>query len=99
MPEPMNIRQVAQLARIAVREEDEDRLCAEMADILAFARRLQRLDVEGVPPTQHVIDLHNVLRRDEVQPPLPRQIVLEASPSSAGGYMTVPRTVEEGAAE
>lgn len=94
MSEMMNVRRIAELSKLAFTPEEEIRLSKEMAGILDFARQLQQLDVEGVPPTQHVLDLTNVLRADEVCHSLPQEAILNAAPAREDVYIAVPRTVE-----
>lgn len=99
MTEPTNVRSLARLARLAFAPEEEERLAREMEDILAFASQMQELDVAHVPPTQHVLELHTVLREDEVRQSLSREAILEAAPCRVEAYIAVPRTVEEGETE
>ncbi len=95
MPENMNIRNVAALAKIALNPEEEARLAPEMERILVFARQLQAIGVDGVPPTQHVLPLCNVFRADDGQPCLSRDAILSAAPAREENCIAVPRTVEE----
>lgn len=94
MSEHMNVRRVAELAKISLAPEEEVRLSAEMEGILAFARQLQQLDLADVPQTQHILDRVNVMREDEIAPSLPQETVLTAAPSREAAYISVPRTVE-----
>ena len=94
MSETMNVRRVAELAKLTLSSEEEVRLSADMVQILAFARQLQQLDLSGVPQTQHILDQMNVMREDEGQACLPQETVLDNAPSRADGYINVPRTVE-----
>lgn len=94
MPDMMNVRRMAELSKLSLTEEEEFRLSREMEGILKFARQLQRLDVEGVPPTQHILDLTNVLRGDEIQLSMPQESILSAAPDREEAYISVPRTVE-----
>lgn len=94
MSEHMNVRRVAELAKISLAPEEEVRLCAEMEGILAFARQLQQLDLTDIPQTQHILDRVNVMRPDEIAPSLPQKTVLEAAPSREDAYISVPRTIE-----
>ena len=94
MPDMMDVRHVAELAKIQLTQEEESRLAAEMEGILALACRLQQLDLQNVLPTQHLQDLKNVLRADEVQPGLSQEVVLQAAPDREAAYIAVPRTVE-----
>ena len=94
MSEMMNVRRVASLAKLSISPEEEARLSAEMADILAFAKQLEQLDLSDVPQMQHILDQVNVLRADEAAPSLPLETILAAAPSRAEGFIAVPRTVE-----
>lgn len=94
MSEMMSVRRIAELSKLAITQEEELRLAQEMAGILEFARQLQLLDMEGVPATQHALDLTNVLRTDEVQPSMSRETILAAAPARKDVYIAVPRTVE-----
>lgn len=94
MSEPMNIRRIAELAKLSVPADEEERLSREMDAILAFGRQLQELPLEGVLQTQHILDQHTALREDAVEPGLPQESVLQAAPARLDEYIAVPRTVE-----
>jgi aspartyl-tRNA(Asn)/glutamyl-tRNA(Gln) amidotransferase subunit C len=51
---------------------------------------MNRLELEGVEPTSHVVELQNVLREDTPRPSLPREKALEGGPDVAGGGFRVP---------
>ena len=44
---------------------------------------MNELDLEGVEPTSHVVELENVLREDVPRPSLPRETALEQAPDAA----------------
>lgn len=94
MPDTMNVRRAAELAKIAITPEEERRLSCEMAEILALARQLQQVDMTDVPQTQHILPQVNVFRPDEVKEGLPQEAVLSAAPAKADEYIAVPRAVE-----
>lgn len=94
MSDTMNVRRAAELAKITLTEAEEVRLQGEMAGILALAQKLQALDVTGVPQTQHILPLVNVLREDAVQPGLAQAEVLSVAPAREDTYIAVPRAVE-----
>jgi aspartyl-tRNA(Asn)/glutamyl-tRNA(Gln) amidotransferase subunit C len=81
---------VARLARLELSDEDLDRMSGELSTILEHVERMNELDLEGVEPTSHVVDLENVLRPDEPRPSWPRERVLEAAPDPAEGAFRVP---------
>ena len=94
MSEPMNIRRIAEMAKLSVTAEEEKRLSGELEAILAFGRQLQETPLADVPQTQHILDRHTALRKDTVQPGLSAAAVLEAAPARLDEFIAVPRTVE-----
>jgi aspartyl-tRNA(Asn)/glutamyl-tRNA(Gln) amidotransferase subunit C len=81
---------VARLARLALTEPEVDRMADELSKVLDHVDRIRELDLDGVPPTSHVIEVGNVLRTDEPVPPLPRELVLEQAPEPVDGFFGVP---------
>jgi aspartyl-tRNA(Asn)/glutamyl-tRNA(Gln) amidotransferase subunit C len=51
---------------------------------------MNRLELEGVEPTSHVVELENVLRADEPRPSWPKEEILEPAPDPAEGAFRVP---------
>ena len=51
---------VARLARLELREEEVERLGAQLNDILAAVSKVSELDLSDVPPTSHPLDVVNV---------------------------------------
>lgn len=71
---------MARLARLELSEEEVERMAAELSHVLDHIEKIRELDLDGVPPTSHVIDVVNVLRADEPEPSLPREAALAAAP-------------------
>ena len=63
---------------------------AELSKILEHVERMDELDLEGVEPTSHVVELQNVLREDVPRPSMPRERALESAPETADGGFRVP---------
>jgi aspartyl-tRNA(Asn)/glutamyl-tRNA(Gln) amidotransferase subunit C len=81
---------VARLARLRLDEDELERMAAELSGILEHVDRIAALDLDGVEPTSHVVELENVLRPDEPRPSWPRDVVLEPAPDPADGAFRVP---------
>jgi aspartyl-tRNA(Asn)/glutamyl-tRNA(Gln) amidotransferase subunit C len=81
---------VARLARLRLSEEEIERMAPELSKILGHVETMNKLDLEGVEPTSHVVDLVNVLREDVPRPSLPREKALEQAPDAAPGGFRVP---------
>lgn len=65
-------------------------MSAELSKVLEHIERISELDLDGVPPTSHVIDVTNALRPDEPQPSLPVELALDQAPEPLEGGFGVP---------
>ena len=81
---------VARLARLELSDDEVGRMAAELSHVLDHIEKIRELDLEGVPPTSHVIDVVNALRADEPAPSLPREVILQAAPEPLNDGFGVP---------
>jgi aspartyl-tRNA(Asn)/glutamyl-tRNA(Gln) amidotransferase subunit C len=81
---------VARLARLRLSDEEVEKMSGELSTILAAIEQIGELDLEGVDPTSHVVDLENVLRPDEPRPCLPRERALANAPDASDDGFRVP---------
>ena len=81
---------VARLARLALTDDEVEKMSRELSGILEHVDRIAELDLEGVEPTEHVVDLENVLRPDKPRPSWPREKMLAQAPDPAEGAFRVP---------
>ena len=81
---------VAKLARLKLTDEEVERMAGELSVSLDSIEKIGELDLEGVEPTSHVVNLENVLREDVPRPSLPRERALENAPDSDGVGFRVP---------
>jgi aspartyl-tRNA(Asn)/glutamyl-tRNA(Gln) amidotransferase subunit C len=81
---------VARLARLELSEDEVERMAAELSKVLDHIEKIRELDLEGVPPTAHVVDVVNALRPDEPRPSLPAEVALAAAPEPVAGGFGVP---------
>jgi aspartyl-tRNA(Asn)/glutamyl-tRNA(Gln) amidotransferase subunit C len=81
---------VARLARLSLSDDEVQRMAGELSSVLGHIEKIAELDLDGVPPTTHVVDVPNALRPDEPRPSLPRDVVLAAAPAVADGGFLVP---------
>lgn len=89
------VAHVARLARLALADDELDRLTEELAGILAHAEDVAALDLAGVPPTAHPLPLVNVFRADIVSPSLDRPEVLAMAPWAEEDRFRVPRILAD----
>jgi aspartyl-tRNA(Asn)/glutamyl-tRNA(Gln) amidotransferase subunit C len=81
---------VARLARLELSDEEVERMSEELSHVLDHIEKIGELDLAGVPPTTHVVEVSNALRPDEVRPSLPREVALEQAPATSGDGFRVP---------
>jgi aspartyl-tRNA(Asn)/glutamyl-tRNA(Gln) amidotransferase subunit C len=81
---------VARLARLDLREDEVDRLTGELAAILDAVSKVAELDLAGVPPTSHPLDLVNVWADDEPRPSLSLDEAFANAPVREGDLFRVP---------
>jgi aspartyl-tRNA(Asn)/glutamyl-tRNA(Gln) amidotransferase subunit C len=94
VPVEIDIDHVARLARLSLNDEERERLRAQLGVILEHAAKVREVAVEDVPPTASAVPQVNVLRSDEPEPSLSRELVLSNAPESEDGRFRVPRVVE-----
>jgi aspartyl-tRNA(Asn)/glutamyl-tRNA(Gln) amidotransferase subunit C len=81
---------VARLARLALREEEIERLQEQLNAILEAVGKVSELDLADVPPTSHPLELTNVFAADEPRPSLPLEEALANAPEREGSFFRVP---------
>jgi aspartyl-tRNA(Asn)/glutamyl-tRNA(Gln) amidotransferase subunit C len=88
------VRQIAHLARIAVRDEEVDALAGELGRVLDFVGQLAQADISGVEPLAHPLDQALTLREDVVTEPDQRDAFLALAPEAQSGLYLVPKVIE-----
>jgi len=93
------VKKVASLARIAVTDDQAEKLVPELNNILGWVEQLGEVDVSGVEPMTAVTPNHLRLREDAVNAdPLTggnvRDKVLANAPQAEHGFFAVPKVIE-----
>lgn len=89
------IKNIALLSRLEVKEEHMAHVEKELSDILTYVAELNALELDGVEPMVHAVPLQNVFREDETKPSLNHELALSNAPEAEDGYFKVPRVVQE----
>ena len=90
----IDVKYVANLARLALEPEEERKIGAQLGEVLGYIDKLKKLDVTGIEPTAHATPRVNIARRDEVKASLPLTEALRNAPSQANDLFIVPKIVE-----
>lgn len=89
-----DVNYVAKLARLKLSPEEQQKIGAQLGDILGYIEKLKGVDVTGVEPTAHAFPLVNVVRPDEARPSMSHEDALRNAPQSSNGLFVVPKIVE-----
>ena len=81
---------VARLARLELSEDDVQRMAGELSKVLDHIEKIRELDLDGVAPTSHVVEVTDALRPDEPRPCLPPEVALASAPEPLEGGFGVP---------
>ena len=81
---------VARLARLALTDDEVERLTSELGAILDAVGVVSELDLADVQPTSHPLDLVNVWAEDVPHASLPLEEVLANAPEAENGLFRVP---------
>jgi aspartyl-tRNA(Asn)/glutamyl-tRNA(Gln) amidotransferase subunit C len=89
------VAHLAQLARLAVTEEELDLFAGQLDVILGAVARIGDVAAADIPPTSHAVPLQNVFRADEFRPSLPREDILAGAPAVEDFRFRVPQILGE----
>ncbi|MFO0918284.1 MAG: Asp-tRNA(Asn)/Glu-tRNA(Gln) amidotransferase subunit GatC [Planctomycetaceae bacterium] len=89
-----DVAKVARLARLELTDGELDSFTGQLSSILDYVAILDELNLDGVEPMVHAVELSNVLRADELKPSLPRPAALANAPKTDGKYFLVPAIIE-----
>jgi len=89
------VRHVAGLARLRLTDEEVARFSRDLSNILRYVAQLNELDTADVPPTAHPLDVHNVLREDEIGPSVSSEQATANAPDRQDGFFKVPKVLDQ----
>lgn len=89
------IYKVADLARIAVKEEEIEALIPDMNKILTFMEKLNELDTQGVEPLIYMNAEENVWREDHVKQEISVSDGLKNAARHNESFFMVPKIIEK----
>ena len=88
------VKRVARLARIAVSEEEANRMTGELNGILGFVEQLSEVNVEGIEPMTSVTPMEMRKREDVVNDGNKADAIVANAPASDRNFFQVPKVVE-----
>lgn len=88
------VKRVAHLARIAVSEEQAEKMTGELNVILGFVQSLDSVNVDGVEPMTSVIPTAMRLREDKVSDGNIATEIVSNAPITEENFFMVPKVIE-----
>jgi len=88
------VRHIAKLARIAMSDEELERMVPELNAIIGWVEQLGEVNTDGVEPLTAVIPNGLRLREDAVTDGNIRDDVLANAPHAEHGFFAVPKVIE-----
>jgi aspartyl-tRNA(Asn)/glutamyl-tRNA(Gln) amidotransferase subunit C len=88
------VKRVARLARLAVSEEQAERMTGELNGILGFVEQLDEVDVAGVEPMTSVTPMAMKKRADVVTDGNKADAIVANAPATDRNFFQVPKVVE-----
>lgn len=92
--EHIDVRYTAQLARLAITDEEAEAFQGQLEAVLKHIDNLKAVDVDDVEPMTHVMPIQNVLREDEPRGSLDREAVLANAPAEVQNLFRVPNILD-----
>lgn len=88
------VKRVAHLARIAVNEDEAQRMMGELNGILGFVEQLSEVNVDGVEAMTSVMPMAMKKRADEVTDGNKAADIVANAPNTDQNFFLVPKVVE-----
>ncbi len=85
------VEHIARLARLSFAGEELERFQHDLSQIIDYVQILGELDLSGLAPTAHAVEVKNVLRPDVPRPCLSQEAAVANGPAVDGGQFLVPR--------
>lgn len=93
MIDKKDVKKIAHLARLELEDSQVESMSKQLSDILDYVESLNELDLEGVEPTAHAVEVKNVFRDDNVKKSDIFNDVIEQSADHQDRYFKVPKVL------
>lgn len=87
------VRHVAKLSRLRLTDDEVRHFAHQLSAVLEYFSKLNELDVEGVEPMAHALDVTNVLRADDPTHGMNVETVLANAPDRSPPFFKVPKVL------
>ena len=88
------VEYVAHLARIELKPKELEKFSKQLQAILDFIDQLNKVNIENIAPTSHILPIKNILREDLPKESLSNDKALMNAPGREGNFFGVPKVIE-----
>jgi len=90
----IDVKYVANLARLDLNEEEIQDFTNQLNDIISFVKQLERVDTTNIKPTSHACAVVDVIREDKLRKGMESDVALKNAPDQSNQQFKVTRVVE-----
>jgi len=90
----IDVAYVAHLARLYLTDEEIRTFQGQLDHVVGYVHKIRELDLTGVEPTSHAVEVRNVFREDTVKPGMAHEKAMNNAPAEVSGQFQVPKIVE-----
>ena len=90
----IDVKYVANLARLDLNEEEIQDFTSQLNDIISFVKQLERVDTTNIEPTSHASAVVDVIREDKLRKGMGSDVALINAPDQSNQQFKVTRVVE-----
>lgn len=87
---------VARLARLALTDEERERMREQLSSILGHINVIAEADTSGVSASAHILPMATIMSSDTSRPSTPAKALLGNAPAHEDNYFRVRAVLEEG---
>ncbi len=89
------VDKLAHLARLSFTNTEKERMKRDLQQMITFVEKLNEVDTSNVEPLLFMTDEVNVLREDEVQGSVSREVALQNAPLKDEQFFKVPKVIRK----
>ena len=84
------------VGRLRLSDEEVHSMAIKLSAVLDYVSTLSAINVDGIEPMAHPIDVSNAFRDDVPKPGLPVETVLANAPDQSPPFFKVPKVIDDG---
>ena len=90
-----DIKALANLARLTLSKEEEERAKRELPTIIEYVQQIEKANTDEVEAMSHAHGAINIMREDKVEALLSSKEALSNAPDTSGKFLRVPIIIEQ----